>query len=233
MPEWKPLILLVEDDAEVAQLNARQLERQGYGTLIAYTASEARAFVNENQPDLCVLDIELPDGNGLSLCEELRGNTDAPVVFLTGKGEMTDKVAGLDSGGDYYLTKPYDMSEFIAVVQSLLRREGHVRERITEATTITKGSLTLKIDERKAFVNERDAELTLKEFNVLLMLVQNEDKELTGEVIYMHVWGTTMNNDSNAVRLTISRVKKKLNEKNAEDFAIFTKYNGGYVFVKM
>lgn len=233
MPDWKPMIMLVEDDREVAQLNARQLERHGYETQIAYSAAEARASVGKRQPDLYLLDIELPDSSGLSLCEEFRKKSDAPVVFLTGRGETADRVAGLGLGGDYYLTKPYDMSELIAVVQSQLRKEGYVREMMTEATVITKGSLTLKIDERKAFVNGVDAELTLKEFGVLLMLVQNEDKELTRETIYMNVWGTTMNKDSNVIRLTISRVKKKLNEKNAADFAIFTKYNGGYVFARM
>jgi len=232
MNESKALILIVEDDIDLANLNARSLKRAGYDVLIANTAAEARSLASGNEPDLFILDIELPDGNGLDLCREFRQDTDAPILFLTGKSGTSDKISGLGAGGDYYLTKPFDIKEFIAVVQSLLRRVDIIREKIAETAVIAKGSLMLKTDERKAFVNGRDAELTSKEFAVLLMLVQNEEKEMSGEAIYMNVWGASMNNDANAIRLTISRLKKKLDEENAVDFNIFTKYGGGYTFTR-
>lgn len=233
MPEDKPLILIVEDDNDLARFNVRLLARLGYAAHIVYTLAEARAFIDHNRPDLYVLDIGLPDGSGLTLCEELKLKSDAPILFLTGKTETPDKIAGLGAGGDYYLTKPYDKEEFIAVVQSLMRRANQTREKIAGASVIEKGSLVLKLDERKAFVDGRDAELTMREFGVLLLLVQHDEEELSGETIYSNVWGAPMNNDSNALRLVISRVKKKLDEENASDFAILTRYGGGYSFVKL
>ncbi|MCL1834819.1 MAG: response regulator transcription factor [Oscillospiraceae bacterium] len=232
MSERNPLVLIVEDDAELARLNARFLKYNGYDAVVAATAAQAREAYASAAPDLFILDIELPDGDGFSLCAEFRQTTDAPILFLTGKSEARDKVKGLSLSGDYYLTKPFDSEEFLAVVKSLLRRVEQTRKKIDEASIIERGSLTLKLDDRKAFVGGRDAELTPKEFAVLLILMQNEEKEITSETIYMRVWGATMNNDANAVRLTVSRLKKKLGEDNA-DFAIYTKYGGGYTFTVM
>ncbi|MCL2664561.1 MAG: response regulator transcription factor [Defluviitaleaceae bacterium] len=231
MLEQKSLILIVEDDEEMAHLNERLLNRKGYHVLLALTAAEARLLAEKNNFDLMILDIGLPDEDGITLCGDLRKVSDAPILFLTGRNEAEDKIAGLDKGGDYYLTKPYDRSVFMAVVQSLLRRAERNKKRIDELSEITRGSLTIKIRDKKALINGRDAELTSKEFAVLLLLVQNEDKEISNEQIYKTVWGTEMNNDANAVRLQISRLKKKLDESNAEDFAIYTEYGFGYIFV--
>ena len=120
MSERKLSILIVEDDTEMARLNSRLLKRHGYDVYVACTAIEARALIQSVMPDLFVLDVALPDGNGLDLCKEFRENTDKPIMFLTGKTGVEDKITGLALGGDYYLTKPYDKDEFISVVRSLL-----------------------------------------------------------------------------------------------------------------
>ena len=226
-----PYILIVEDDKDMAQLNARLLKRQGYEVRIANTAAEARReLFQEILPDLVVLDIGLPDGSGFSLCEEFRKETDAPVLFLSGKSESKEKVTGFSKGGDYYLTKPYDRNEFLAVVQRLLRKEKQTQKKLAEVSVITRGSLTIKLQDRKAFIRGRDAELTPKEFAVLYLLIKNEGKELSSEYLYESVWGMDMNNSPNALRLHISRIKKKLDEENSLDFAIFTEYGKGYTF---
>ena len=230
MSEQNPTVLIVEDDSDMARLNARLLKRLGYDVYVACSSCEARTLFPEVSPDLFVLDVGLPDGSGLDLCKEFRKDSDAPLLFLTGRSGAEDKISGLDSGGDYYLTKPYDKDEFIAIVRSLLRRANQTREKIAEATAITKGSLTLKLDERKALVNGQDARLSSKEFSVLLLLVQNEDKELTYEALYETVWGTAMLNDSSALRQQISRMKKKLDEENAVDFSILNEQGKGYTF---
>jgi DNA-binding response OmpR family regulator len=230
MSDWKPLILMVEDDEDMARLTGRMLSRNGYEVLLAFTAAEARERARESKPDLFILDVMLPDGDGFSLCVEIRRDSDAPVLFLTGKKDPEDKVTGFERGGDYYLTKPYIREEFLAVVGSLLRRAEQTRKKIAETTELTRGTLTLLIPQGKALVGGRDAELTPKEFAVLLMLVQNEDKELTGEAIYERVWGTAMNNDSGALRRHISLLKKKLGEENTDGFSIVSFYGGGYAF---
>ena len=233
MSEQKLLIMIVEDDEDMAQLNVRLLKRQGYSTLVAHTVERARELVIENTPDLFVLDIMLPDGDGFSLCSELRGSTDAPILFLTGRTKTEDKVKGLDSGGDYYLTKPYNKDEFLAVVKSLLRRVEQARKVLDGITIIKKGSLTLKLDEHKAYINDRDTGLSSKEFALLLLLVQNENKELTYDELYEGVWGMAMINNAGALRQQISRMKRKLGEENAADFLICNDHGRGYAFTTM
>ena len=229
MLESKPLILIVEDDEELAQLNARLLARQGYAVMVAHTAAKAREIISLHSVDLFVLDITLPDGSGLSLCNEFRKGTEAPILFLSGKTETKDKVAGLDAGGDYYLTKPCDKNEFLAVIQCLISRSLRARQMSYSASVITKGALTLKLDEREAFVNGRDVGLSPREFTTLLLLVQNEDKKLTYEYIYETVWQAEMNNDTRALRQQISRIKKKLGEET-HGFSIYNEQGVGYVF---
>ena len=229
MNNSKSPILIVEDDEDMAQLNARLLKRQGYNALVAHTAAEARLLLNRSMPDLIVLDIELPDGDGFSLCKEFQQVTDAPVLFLTGKAETKDKVTGLTAGGDYYLTKPYDRDEFLAVVQRLLSRAEQTKKKLAETSVITRGPLTLKILESKAYVNGRDAELTQKEFAVLLMLMRNEGKELTSEAIYKSIWGADLNLDTGIIRVNISRLKKKLDEENTDSFSILHEHGKGYI----
>ena len=225
-----PVILTVEDDVDLAKINARLLERQGYAVLIAHNSAEARTLFHKSRPDLLILDVQLPDGDGFSLCEEFRLYTDSPILFLTGMAGTEDKVTGLEAGGDYYLTKPYDKSEFLAIVRRLIQKEEHTRKRIAGNLVIAKGSLTIDLDEKKAYINERNAGLTLKEFAILALLIKSEGRELTYEYLYENVWGATMNNDPTALRKHISRIKKKLNEKNAKDFAIFNDHGKGYTF---
>ena len=129
MHKCKPLILIVEDDRGMAQFSSLLLERQGNRTFVAHTSVQAHSFVLENNPDMYVIDIELPDGDGISLCHDFRQISDAPILFLAGRSKTTDILLGLRAGGDYYLAKPYDKKEFIAVVNSLLCRAELTRKK--------------------------------------------------------------------------------------------------------
>lgn len=235
MTDDKPLILMVEDDADTARLNARMLKRKGYEVLVAGNAAEARILVQNHAPDLFVLDIELPDGNGFTLCEEIRRGSDAPVLFLTGRKATGDKIAGMNTGGDYYLTKPYDVDEFIAVIARLLTKAEEVRHKlhkaVQEATELSRGSLTLLLPESKAFVNGRDVELTPKEFAVLLVLVRNMDKPLFAEELYKAVWNTTAGGDTGALRTHIANIKEKIGTECTDDFDIIYERGKGYSFI--
>ena len=123
MNEKKSLILIVEDEEQVLNTNCRMLRRRGYDVRTAQTAAEACHQLEEQLPDLLILDIMLPDGNGLDICRRFREKTLNPVLFLTGKSDIRDRVEGLQQGGDYYLTKPYNFDEFLAVIQMLLERQ--------------------------------------------------------------------------------------------------------------
>ena len=129
MNENKSLILMVEDEEQVLNTNCRMLRRRGYDVRTAQTAAEACHQLEEQLPDLMILDIMLPDGNGLDICRLFREKTMNPVLFLTGKSDIRDRVEGLQQGGDYYLTKPYNFDEFLAVIQMLLERQKRMEEK--------------------------------------------------------------------------------------------------------
>jgi len=232
MIESKIGILMVEDDLEVLRLNGRMLRRRGFDATPAGTIAQARDLIATQRFDLLILDVNLPDGSGYELCRELRaaGHADLPIIFLTGREQTADKVDGLLSGGDYYLVKPYSFDELFAAIQRLSEKAAWAKQRLSEATTITRGPITLQIPSGKAFVSGRDAALTPKEFAILLLLVQNEDHELSGEAIYERVWNTALNKNTETLRQHISRLKRKLDEENTDKFAILNERGRGYTF---
>jgi DNA-binding response OmpR family regulator len=225
-----PLLLILEDDIEVAGLNSRLLKRRGFDTIVAYSVQEAREMLKSCAPDLLVLDVSLPDGSGFELCRELRASADTPVLFLTGKTEVKDKVEGLNIGGDYYLTKPYDRDEFLAAVQSLLRRAEHTQKRIDEAAVIKRGCLTIDTQAKRAYMNGKNAILTPTEFDLLLVLIRNENRGLASDELYSAVWNAPLNANTSTLRKTISSLRKKIDEESTDDFSIVTSYGKGYMF---
>ena len=230
MQEKRPVIILVEDDVDLAYLNARLLKRNGYDVLIAQTARQGIELARDNETNLFILDIGLPDFDGISLCKEIRQITDAPIIFLTGRTEIADKVTGLGAGGDYYLTKPFEKQELLAVVQTLLRREEQNQKKLEDAVSIKSGSLIIEVHERKVYLDQEDVPLSPKEFDILYLLVQNREQELTYDEIYSSVWNAPMFDDSRVIRKTISRLKQKLGEEDRDDFAILNIQGKGYVF---
>lgn len=226
MDMTKPTILIVEDEPEVLRINARMLKRRGYDVITAGTAEESYRLLSSVTPDMLILDIMLPDGSGYDICENFRRTSDNPVMFLTGKNEISDKVEGLGRGGDYYLTKPYSFDELIAVAERLLER--HFKA--VHSDFIQKGSVTLELSKNKAFVNGKDANLTVKEFALLLLLVKNENRIFSPKELYEAVWGVPSADDTRTIRFHIGNLKKKINTENADDYDIVSVYGKGYFF---
>ena len=231
-------ILLIEDNKDIQKLNKETLERRGaYTVHIAMNLADARKQIAEQIPDLIVLDIMLPDGSGLDFVRELRtenkdGNVkDIPVLLLTALGESDDVVKGLNSGGDDYLSKPYNNDVFLARIESLLRRTSRVPK------ALTRGPLTLDIIAGRAFIDDRDLLLTQKEFAVLLLLMQNEGQVLSALTIYRDVWkqrtsegsfpDINTNIDTNTLKATISNIRKKI---EPSGYAISVSRGQGYTF---
>lgn len=223
-------ILIVEDEADVLNVNARMLKRKGYNVITATTVKESLIHLSECTPDMLVLDIMLPDGNGYDICKKFRKTSDNPVVFLSGKSGITDKVYGLEHGGDYYLTKPYSFDELVAVSERLLRRHFKECAKHEQLGYITKGSLKLDVSKNKAFVNGRDAGLTVKEFALLLILIKNENNTVSLDELYDAVWGVPSVNDTRTIRFHIGNLKKKIDTENSEDYDIVSVYGKGYSF---
>ena len=200
----KPLILIVEDDERLSLINCRALESEGYEIKTAFTLKEARFLLEDSDPDVILLDVMLPDGNGLNFCSEIRQRTSASIIFLTSITESESELEGLIAGGDDYLRKPYGIKLLRSRVKKTLQKERKVPQ------FITRGPFKLYIISAQAFVNGQDLLLTQKEFAVLLLLAQNERKILSAEYIYEKVWGYSTLYDKNAIQMTISRLRGKM-----------------------
>lgn len=199
-------ILLVEDEPEFLTFNTRNLEAEGYRVTGAATLLEARRAVRAEAPDLVVLDVLLPDGSGLDFCRDLRADTGVPVIFLTTLGEQDQIVAGLRSGGDDYLTKPYHVEELIARVEAQLRRATLLRE--TGSGPEIEG-LTLDLIRQRACWEGRDMNLRPKEFQLLALLVQSRNRWSTADELYTAVWGMAAC-DTRTVAMHLSSLRLKL-----------------------
>lgn len=220
-------ILLVEDDPNILRTNRRILEREGFTVLCAGTLQEARAKLAQHTPDALVLDIGLPDGSGLSFCEEIRPTTSAPVLFLTALDEKNEIIEGLVAGGNDYITKPYDVDEFLARVRAQLRLAQINRLAAEQSKTIKRGTLTLDTVAMRAYLHGEDMLLSGREFSVLLYLVKNEGKTLSAEQIYEGAWNQPMAGNASALWKCISRLKSRLS--SCEAITLQSYRNQGYM----
>ena len=225
------LILMVEDEVGVMEVNRRMLKRRGYELKEAKNAKEAYDFLEHHRPDLLILDIMLPDGNGYDICSYFRKQCDNPVIFLTGKVETEDKVKGLSRGCDYYLTKPYSFEELLAVVKRLLIRVSKEQDVHDHMTKTTIGNLTLDFSSYKAFVNEKDIGLTKTEFTLLKIFVENKNREISADELYLMVWEKPSGGDSRSIRKHVMNLRNKICADDSEYYDILTAYGKGYTFI--
>jgi DNA-binding response OmpR family regulator len=219
-------ILLVEDDSYILKTNEKLLTYEGFSVIKASTAASAIEAVSSQNPALIVLDVMLPDGNGMELCRKIRAVSSVPILFLTVKAETPDKVLGFEAGGDDYMPKPYDLDEFRARIHALLRRV-----RTAESGTINFPPISIDLSARWVFLNGGDAGLTPKEYQMLLMLVRNAGRPIDGETLFEKLWAAPSLEDMNTVRVHISSIRKKLNMTDASKARIKNIRNSGYCFI--
>ena len=218
------MILLVEDEKEVQNYNKHLLSKQGFIVETAMTLADAGTFLTAKKPDAIILDVGMPDGSGLDFLREFRQTSKIPVLMLTGFGEANDVVRGFQTGCDDYLPKPYTFEVLLARLNYLLQRTEQVPE------IIEKGPLTIKITSMAALLRGVDLLLTQKEFFLLLLFVQNEDKAMSAEYIYEKVWGQDMNKEARALQQHISNLRGKIEESG---YIIVPVRNAGYRFEKV
>lgn len=213
-------ILLVEDNPHITKINRDTFEEAGYRVSCAETVAQAQVLFHAEVPDLIVLDIMLPDGNGLELCRKIRGESNVPILFLSARSANAQIVEGLRAGGDDYLAKPYDLEVLLAKTEVLLRR-GRVQ------TDIRLGPLYLDVVACTAYQNGKDLLLTRKDFSLLLLLVKNEGKAVPKEQIFEEVWKRPLSGDTQALWAAVSRLKRKL-ELGGASFVVHSPHRGGY-----
>lgn len=219
----KERILVVDDDEKITNLLRRALSYEGYVPDIAHDGSAALSMALEHQPDLVILDIQLPGIDGLEVCRRLRQGGDQPILMLTARDEVSDRVHGLDSGADDYLVKPFALEELLARVRALLRR----REP-EERTELRFADLVLDTASREARRGDRIIELSAKEFDLLALLMRNPRRVLSRELILEQAWGYDFYGESNVIEVYVGYLRQKL-EANGEARLIHTVRGAGYV----
>ena len=200
------MVLLIEDNEQIMRGNERMLKRRGYVVITALTIAQASRAIEKQMPDILVLDIMMPDGSGLDFMSKLRKHSQVPILLLTGLTTPEDIVRGLTRGGDDYLAKPYDFGVLLARIEALLRRAGHIPERLK------KGGLQFDIASGRVFLGGSDLLLTQKEFALLLVMARNEGHPLSPEYLYETVWKLPMGTDDSAVKTAVSRLRKKIGD---------------------
>jgi two-component system, OmpR family, response regulator len=216
-------VLVVEDEVKMAGLLRRGLEEEGYAVDVAPNGSEAVWLGTENPYDAIVLDVMLPDQDGFEVCKRLRAaGRWAPVLMLTARDGVPDRVAGLDAGADDYLTKPFSFSELLARLRALIRRGGSERPAL-----LRQGDLSLDPATRRVARGDRPVELTQKEFALLEFFMRHPGEVLTRTAIIEHVWDFAYDGDSNVVDVYVRYLREKIDRPFGRD-SIETLRGTGY-----
>ena len=203
-------ILVIDDEPEVTSLVQRGLAYAGYEVDTAYDAESGLATARDHPPDLVVLDRMLPDLDGLEVCRRLRAaSPDLPVLMLTAKDAIPDRVAGLDAGADDYVVKPFAFDELLARVKALLRRSHSQPQPVLQFS-----DLTLDTSTREARRGQRAIHLTPKEYELLELFMQHPRQVLTRETIFDRVWGYDFGGESNVIEVYVRYLRKKISEPN-------------------
>ncbi|MEF3273934.1 MAG: response regulator transcription factor [Chloroflexus sp.] len=222
-------ILVVDDDIPSAKLTSYLLEDAGYRVFRAHDATTILQMIEQHNPDLILLDIMMPKIDGFDVCRQIRRNSDVPIIFLSARGQLQDRVMGLQIGGDDYLVKPYEPSELLARVEAVLRRRN--ADMLNTSTRLSQGNITLDPVEHKViFTDGRVVELTPLEFRLLYYLMKNAGRILSVTQILSKVWGYDYEGESNLVAVYIRRLRTKIEEDPDQPRHVITVRNLGYKF---
>ena len=223
--------ILVVDDEDLLVKGIRfNLQNEGYEVISGSTGVDAVSLAQSQKPDLIVLDVMMPEMDGLTACAKIREFSDIPIILLTAKTDDMDKLIGFDHGADDYLTKPFNILELKARIRALLRRAGGFKKETDNTLTI--GSITLDLDARNAYKDGEIADLTAKEFDVIEFLMRNPNRVYSRESLLDTIWAYEYRSDIRTVDVHIRRLREKLELNPAEPQYIMTKWGVGYYFRK-
>ncbi len=219
-----PRILIIEDEPEIAGYLRRGLMLEDFTVDIAADGHTGLATARENPPDLVVLDLMLPGIDGLEVARRLRSASDVPIIILTARDAVPDRVAGLESGADDYLVKPFAFEELLARIRVQLRRQQSAQQ----PGILKYANLTMDTSAREVRIDDRRVELTTREYELLELFMRHPQQVLTREVIYDRVWGYDFGGESNIIEVYVRYLRQKL-EANDEPRLIHTVRGVGYI----
>ena len=228
MPSEK--ILVVDDEEHIAELISYNLTSNGYKVITANNGNDAVKLAVEEKPNLILLDLMIPGKDGYDVCKDVRSNSEirnTPIIMLTAKSEELDKILGLELGADDYITKPFSVRELLARVKAVLRRFS-ISE--PESNVLVFGNLTADFDKREILVNDKKLDLTLKEFELLEILIRNKGKILTRDTLLDKIWGYEYIGETRTVDVHIRYLRKKIELDDKNPKLIETIRGVGYRF---
>ncbi len=228
-----PKVLVVEDEKSFVEALKVGLDREGFDVKVAEDGLMALELFRTFKPDLILLDVMLPKISGLDVCKEIRTESKVPIIMVTAKGEEIDTVVGLEVGADDYVTKPYRLREVVARMRSLLRRSNwsDETEAISEGRVITVSDIQIDIDKYEVKVRNEIVDFPLKEFELLLLLLENAGRVLTRDVLIDRVWGFDYVGDTKTLDVHIKRLRSKVEKDPSKPMSIITVRGVGYKFV--
>ncbi|MBM6820367.1 response regulator transcription factor [Clostridium saudiense] len=223
-------ILVVDDEEHIAELISYNLTSNGYKVITANNGNDAVKLAVEEKPNLILLDLMIPGKDGYDVCKDVRSNSEirnTPIIMLTAKSEELDKILGLELGADDYITKPFSVRELLARVKAVLRRFS-ISE--PESNVLVFGNLTADFDKREILVNDKKLDLTLKEFELLEILIRNKGKILTRDTLLDKIWGYEYIGETRTVDVHIRYLRKKIELDDKNPKLIETIRGVGYRF---
>lgn len=223
-------VLVVDDEKLIVKGIRFSLEQDGMEVDCAYDGEEALNMAKENAYDMILLDIMLPKMDGFEVCQAIREFSDMPIVMLTAKGDDMDKILGLEYGADDYITKPFNILEVKARIKAIMRRTSGSKQNENNSAEIERGDLKLDCESRRLYILGREVNLTTKEFDLLELLVKNENKVYSRENLLNMVWGLEYPGDVRTVDVHVRRLREKIEANPSEPKYVHTKWGVGYYY---
>lgn len=223
-------ILVVDDEKSIVKGIKFSLEQDDMKVEVAYDGENALELAKANHYDMILLDIMLPGFSGLEVCQMIREFSDVPIIMLTAKGDDMDKILGLEYGADDYITKPFNILEVKARIKAIFRRNNrNVPEQENQKVIETKG-LKIDVDSRRVYIDDKEVNLTAKEFELVYLLVSNPNKVYSREQLLKTIWGPSYPGDARTVDVHVRRLREKIEATPADPKYIHTKWGVGYYF---
>lgn len=224
-------IMVIDDEEALVKLITYNLTKEGFSTMAAYEGNEAWKLILQEHPDLIILDLMLPGKDGMEICRDLRREKiKTPIIMLTARGDEIDRVLGLESGADDYVTKPFSVRELIARVKAVLRRKTDQIEATDTDRDLVVGKFVVKPDKYEIYLRGRPLDLTLKEYDLLELLMKNKDRVLKRDFIWQELWDNADSVNSRVIDVHISKLREKIEKDSRDPKYIKTVRGLGYRF---
>ena len=232
--EIKDRILIIEDDKSIRNFFKAILEANNYDVIMATTGTEGYGLITSQCPDLVILDLGLPDMDGIKVLKQLREWSGMPVIVVSARSHEKDKVEALDLGADDYITKPFGTSELLARVRTAIRhaRAASQTPEGVQTGLFKAGELAIDYDKHRVYINDKDANLTQNEFKLVALLGKYAGKVLTYDFIIREIWGPNMENNNRILRVNMANIRRKIEKNPAQPQYIFTEVGVGYRIVE-